>query len=183
MKDAVAKALDAFMREKRSKRGFLLTEGGAFFLYDNKFCSISEYDIRLKSCDYNLFGKAVNQPVFASLSGNELLGAAIPEGEITVDSLRLTFHIPCGETPEELLRGVFFAKGQQARLALFTDPAIEEVILMIEKTVEITLFPPFSELLEQNESCNRSDLRMLTELYLKGQALKSAKILENSLKK
>lgn len=183
MKDAVAKALEAFMREKRSKRGFLLTEGGAFFLYDNKFCSISEYDIRLKSRDYNLFGNAVNQPIFAALSGNELLGTAISEGEIKVNCLRLTFHIPCGETSEELLRGIFFAKGQQAQLALFSDPAIEEVILMIEKTVETTLFPPFSELLEQNESCNRSDLRMLTELYLKGQALKSAKMLENSLKK
>lgn len=183
MKDAVAKALEAFMREKRSKRGFLLTEGGAFFLYDNKFCSISEYDIRLKSHDYNLFGQSVNQPVFASLSGNKLLGTAVPEGEITADSLRLTFHIPCGETAEELLRGIFFAKGQQAQLALFSDPAIEKIILMIEKAAELTLFPPFPELLAQNESCNRSDLRMLTELYLKGQTLKSAKMLENGLRK
>ncbi len=176
MPDTIVAAMQKYTRQKRTKRGFLLTETDGFFLYDNKFCSISEYDIQLQSDNLSMYGTNAAQPVFAAISGNTLLCAAVPERELCVNRLRLLFHIACGEGPEDLLRGIFLIKQSFAQLALFSDQSVEDMMLALEKDQsETRQVEPFEELLSLQENCNRNDLRLLTELYMKGENWKGPK--------
>ena len=79
MKDPVEQALERFAQERSTKRGFLLTPANAYFLYDGKFCSMDDYNIRLKSGQYYLNGSSVEEPLFVGLTApQKRLWAAIP---------------------------------------------------------------------------------------------------------
>lgn len=171
MKDPVEKALQRFEQERSTKRGFLLTPAGAYFLYDSKFCSIDDYHIRLKGGQYYLNGSGVEEPLFVGLTTpQKRLWAATPSQQLAIERLRLAFHVACGAEPDELLRGLCFVQGEEVHFALFSDPAIEELFLAAEHDWPGTAPPvaPDQELAELQQQCGRNDLRLLTALYLKG---------------
>lgn len=182
--DAVEKALARFMRERGTKRGFLLTPMGAYFLYEDKFCSIKDYQIRLKSKSCHLNTSHVEEPLFAGFSTfDKHLWIARPTQPLSMEKFRLVFHIACGAEPDELLRGICFADEGNTHFVLFSNPEIEALFLAAEaKWPDATSpVPPDEELSKLQQQYNRNDLHLLTRLYLQGAISKT--LLDNPLVK
>lgn len=173
MQDEIAKALRRFLKERGTKRGFLLTGTGAYFLYDGRFCSICEYQLRLKSPGCDLNTNVIDTPLFLGVVEKDLRYAAVPRHPLSVEYLRLLFHVACGTESDELLRGLLISKSKEARFALFSDPTIEEMFLTaeaVDRSPSVIFDQETVELLQQYA---RNDLRLLVELYLQGRELKN----------
>lgn len=176
MKDEITRAIDQYVRLRGNKRGFLLTPENAYFLYDNRFCGISEYQLRLQSPHYYVNSNLLEQPLFWGLSGERLFCAATPTQQLEPQVLRFVFHVPCSDEPDGLLRGICFAKDARVYLSLFSDESIEALLLAVEtETTERKQFtaPPqdIAELWQKNDL---GLLRLLTALYINSQPLNTA---------
>lgn len=170
MQNEIERALIRFEKETRSKHGFLLTKTGCYFAYDNKFCSLHDFDIRLESAGYAVSGNSIERSLWISAVENEPVSAVTADRQLEVKHLRLLFHIACGDTPDEMLRGILFAKHDMTRFALFSDAAIAELFLALEAESDPNPWgaAPDQELRAVLERENQKSLRLLTELYLKG---------------
>lgn len=170
MQNEIERALKQFEKETRSKRGFLLTKTGCYFAYDNKFCSLHDFDIRLESASYAVSGSRIERPLWISAVEQEAVSVVTDEQQIMADRLRLLFHIACGDTPDEMLRGILFVKCGITRFALFADAAIEELFLALEAETYPNegIAAPDQALCALVERENQKSLRLLTELYLRG---------------
>lgn len=173
MRDEIAKALARFSKERSTKRGFLFTRTNAYYLYDSRFCSLCDYQIRLQSPACNMNTDRIDTPLFVGVVEKTLQYAAIPKHLLPVEYLRLLFHVASGSESDELLRGILVSKGTEARLAVFTDPAIEEMFLEAEA---VNRSPPIvsdCKIAELQQHYARNDLRLLVELYMQGAEMKN----------
>lgn len=180
MKDEITRAIDQYVHQRSHKRGFLLTPGSAYFLYENRFCAISEYQLRLQSPNYHVNSSQLEQPLFWGLSGERLFCAATPTQQLEPQVLRFVFHVPCSDEPDGLLRGICFVKDAHAYLSLFSDESIEALLLAVEtETTERKQFttPPqdIAELWQKNDL---DLLRLLTALYINSQPLNTVESIQ-----
>lgn len=172
VEDRVRSALEKYARDpdRNRKKGVLLTPQGGYFLYGNRFCSITEYELELFSESVQIQGKAVTEPIFFSiLSGSFEAAGEKLHGSLLVS---LIFQISLGE--DEPLRGVLLAVEQEAELSLFSD-ASTEALYRLSRRVNMRPspnVPPDEGLRQYAETLRRNDLHMLTELYMQGQRLK-----------
>ena len=169
--DTILSALQKYERgpDQNEKKAVLLTPRGGFFLYGNRFCSIREYDLELRSDALQLQGGAVDSPIFLSCTQGRLSAAGCSPRLVS-----LIFHIELGEE-DGLLRGILLAREDEARFSLFCDASIEEVYRLSRKR-EIPPYlwtPPDEELRQYAEGLRRNDLHGLTGLYLCGRPVKS----------
>lgn len=171
MENEIARALKRFAKLRTAKRGFLFLQAGAYFLYDNQFCGIDDYQMRLQSEPYHFDGRQTERSLFVGTTEERVVGAALPERPLEIDSMRLIFHIACGPSPEELLRGICLIKSGTVYLSLFSDPSIEKLFLAAEAepAARAPNTPPDDGLIELQQNVSRNDLRLLTALYLNGQ--------------
>lgn len=165
--DRILSALRQYEQEPREKRAVLLTPTGGYYLFDQRFCSISEYELSLAGKELCVQGTSVPCGVFLGVVRNVLQWAATDTDNFQSDRLSLIFHIALGEE-SELLRGILFARHQAAYLSLFTDPNMEELyravsIPTLESTSENTISEDLSA---YAQDCARRDLHKLTALYL-----------------
>jgi len=185
MKDEIIWAIDQYTHLRGNKRGFLLTPGNAYFLYDNRFCEISEYQIRLQSQHYHINSSQLEQPLFWGLSGERLLCAATSTQQLEPQALRLVFHVPCGDEPGGLLRGICFVKDTRAYLSLFSDESIETLLLAVETETAARRLsaPPHQDIAEVWQKNNLDRLRLLTALYISSQPLDTAESIQKLMGK
>lgn len=170
--DRIRSALETYARDpnQNQKKGVLLTPQDGFFLYGNRFCSITGYELELFSESYQVQGKAVTKPLFFSLLPGrfEAVGGNL-SGPLLVS---LIFQIHLEE--DEPLRGILLAVEQEAELSLFSD-ASTEALYRLSRRVNGRLnpiIPPDEGLRQYGEMLRRNDLHLLTELYLQGRKLK-----------
>lgn len=174
MDDPILSALQEYERspDRSTKKAVLLTPQQGYFLYGNRFCSIREYDLELRSDSIQLQGSAVNNPVFlACMQG----GLTVTGSQRCFPQLvSLIFHIDLG-AEDGLLRGILLAREHEVRFSLFCDAAVEELYRLSRKREGQPLpqLPPDEDLRQYAESLRRKDLHGLTGLYLSGKPLKS----------
>lgn len=174
--DRILTALRQYEQEPREKRAVLLTPTGGYYLFDQRFCGISEYELSLAGKELYVQGSSVPCGVFLGVVGNTLQWAATNTDHFQPDRLSLIFHIALDEE-RELLRGILFARCQTAYLSLFTDPDMEELYRAVSiPTSESTPENVISEdLSAYAQDCARRDLHKLTALYLHGGKLSQLK--------
>ncbi len=65
-KDPILSALRSYERapEQSGKKAVLLTPGGGYFLYGNRFCSIRDYELELEADSCQIRGETVREPLF-----------------------------------------------------------------------------------------------------------------------
>lgn len=170
--DPILSALEEYERDpnKNDKKAILLTRQGGYFLYGNRFCSIEEYELELLDAHCQVQGKEVQDPIFLKMRGSSLCVTGQRHYDPTMVSL--IFHI--GLEKDEPLRGILLAYGQEARLSLFCDVAIEELYRLSHK-LEAQSQPqitPDEDLRQYAENLRRRDLHGLTGLYLMSKPLK-----------
>lgn len=172
VEDRISSALEKYAHDhdRNQKKGVLLIPQGGYFLYGNRFCSITEYELELFGESVQIQGKAVTKPVFFSVlpSRFEAVGDQL-SGPLLVS---LIFQIRLGE--DEPLRGILLAVEQEAEFSLFSD-ASTEALYRLSRRVSIRPNPiisPDEELHQYAETLRRNDLHMLTELYMQGRKLK-----------
>lgn len=169
--DSILSALREYERgpDQNGKKAVLLTPRGGFLLYGNRFCSIREYDLELRSDALQLQGGSVDSPIFLSCTQGRLSATGC-----SPQLMSLIFHIELGEE-DGLLRGILLAREDEARFSLFCDASIEEVYRLSRKReIPPYLWTPSDEELRQYaEGLRRNDLHGLTGLYLCGRPVKS----------
>lgn len=169
--DPILSALRSYERSpsRNEKKAVLLTPQGGYFLYGNRFCSILDYELELRSDCVQLLGDTVNRPVFLACMGDSfsVVGAA------QCSLVSLIFHISLGEE-DGLLRGILLAREKEARLTLFCDGATEEVYRLSRKMAvpPVPPAPPAEDLRQYAENLRRNDLHALTSLYLQGRQVR-----------
>lgn len=173
MTDPILSILKEYERDpaRNEKKAVLLTPQGGYFLYGNRFCSILDYDLEFRSDLFLIQGKTVQNTIFLGLLQNGF--HAVGEQPHKPNLVSLIFHIDIGEG--ELLRGILLAAGQETRLALFCDAAVEELYRLSRK-INVPTQPqilPDADLQQYAEGLRRNDLHGLTGLYLQGRSLKS----------
>lgn len=185
MADEITRAIDQYARLRGDKRGFLLTPGNAYFLFDNRFCGISEYRLRLQSEHVHINSSQLEEPLFWGLSGEELLCAATPTQRLKPQILRLMFHVSCGDEPDGILRGICFVKDAHAYLSLFSDASIETLFLAVEAeaTVQNQSIPPNQDLTKLWQESNLDSLHLLTALYINSQPYKTTESIQRLVNK
>lgn len=172
--DPILSALRAYERspDRDGKKAVLLMPQGGYFLYGNRFCTIREYDLELRSNSIQQQGDTVTSPIFLVCTQG---GLSVTGSQRCVPQLvSLIFHIDLG-AEDGLLRGILLARGKEARLSLFCDAAVEELYRLSRKKERQPLpqMPPDEDLRQYAESLRRNDLHGLTGLYLSGKPLKS----------
>lgn len=176
MTDPILSILKKYERDpmRNEKKAVLLMLQRGYFLYGNRFCDILDYELEFHSDFCQIQGKSVQNPIFLGLLQDGF--HAVGEQPYQPDLVSLIFHIDIGEG--ELLRGILLAVGQETRLALFCDDAVEELYRLSRKASTATLPPilPNEGLQHHAESLRRNDLHGLTGLYLKGRQLESIKV-------
>lgn len=170
--DEIVLTLQQYEREARSKRAVLLTPGGGYYLYDNHFCGLHDFELCLSGPDLQIQAQSVSCGLFFGVVGDTLAWSARNTGPLTADRLSLIFHIAF-DSEDSLLRGILFANGSQAHMALFTDAEVEKLYRAVTTTAQ---GPPLAgmpdrELSDFAAECARNDLRRLTALYLHGRKL------------
>lgn len=165
--DRILAVLREYEQEPRGKRAILLTPTGGYYLFDQQFCGISEYELSLVGKELYVQGVSVPYEIFLGVVGNTLQWAAANTDNFQPDQLSLIFHIALDEE-SELLRGILFARRQTAYLSLFTDPDMEELYRAV--SIPAPVPSPESEISEElsacAQDCARKDLHTLTALYL-----------------
>ena len=75
IKNPIVTALEQYERDpdRNGKKAFLLTPQGGYFLYGNRFCSITEYELELLGNSCQIQGRTVQKPLFFHLKGNQLV--------------------------------------------------------------------------------------------------------------
>ena len=176
VEDRVHSALEKYARDpdRNRKKGVLLTPQGGYFLYGNRFCSITEYELELFGKSVQMQGKTVREPVFFSILPRhfEAVGERL-HGSLLVS---LIFQISLGE--DEPLRGILLAVEQEVELSLFSDASME-ALYRLSRRANIRsspIVPPDEGLRQYAESLRRNDLHALTELYMRGQKLKDLEL-------
>jgi len=156
---------------QNDKKAILLTAQGGYFLYGNRFCGISEYELELCSESLQLQGKTVPRPLFLSVRPGSL--RVMEDKPCHPNLVSLIFQIRLEE--DEPLRGILFALEQEAQLALFCDEAIESLYRLSRKAdaQKGGTLSPDEELLRRAEQFRLNDLHCLTGLYFRGENLKS----------
>ena len=172
IKNPILTALEQYERDpdRNGKKAFLLTPQGGYFLYGNRFCSITEYELELLGNSCQIQGRTVRKPLFLHLKGNQL---EVIDKQLSGPALvSLIFHIDLGE--DEPFRGILLAHGQKAKLALFHDSEMEELYRLSRIAIPSTVIPvsPDGEFQQFAENLRKNDLHWLTSLYLRGQQLK-----------
>ena len=168
--DPILSALKDYEHAPGDKKAALLTPQGGYFLFGNRFCPIDTYELSMTDAACRIEGAQVQSPVFFSILPDGF--HAIGERRYTPEMVSLIFRV--GLSGDEQLRGILLSVGTQARLAIFCDPAIEEVYRLSWQVqgLRSQTFPP-DEMLEQYaEDIRRRDLHGLTDLYLHGEQLK-----------
>lgn len=168
--DEIVRSLQQYEKESCSKRGVLLTPGGGYYLYGNRFCGLRDFELCLSGPDLQIQAQAVPCGLFFGMAGDTLSWSARDTGPFTPDRLSLIFHIPF-DSEDSLLRGILFANGSKAHMALFTDAEMEELYRAVAATAQSPLSTdvPDKELQDCAAACARNDLHRLTALYLHGQ--------------
>lgn len=185
MKDEITRAIDQYARLRGDKRGFLLTSENTYFLFENRFCGINGYQLRLQSEHYHIDSSRIEQPIFWGLSGEELFCAATPAQRLEPHVLRLIFHIACNDEPDGILRGICFVKDARAYLSLFADASIEALLLAVETETALhkPAAPPGSDLPNLLQETNLNEMRLLTALYINSQPCRSAENIQKLIDK
>ena len=174
--DPILTVLKKYERDpdRNSKKAVLLTPQNGYFLYGNRFCTISDYELELKSDSCQIQGDIVPKALFFGVmqDGFQAVGEKIGTPEL----VSLIFHIDLGEE-DDLLRGILLAAGQEYRFALFCDAAVEELYRLSRKTTPYPFrtVPPDEALRQQAEQIRRNDLHALTGFYLRSKQLKLVK--------
>lgn len=171
-RDPIVLALKAYEHSsaQNEKKAVLLTPQGGYFLYGNRFCEITEFELELVSDTLQIQGKSVSETLLFSVypDGFQVTG----QRPCAPSLVSLIFQIQMKE--EEPLRGILLARGQKAKLVLFSDVVVEEVYRLARKP----LMDPGQGLLQDEElrqyaeSLRRNDLHSLIGLYLRGRRLK-----------
>lgn len=173
--DVIMRALRQYEREPGTKKAVLLTQSGGYYLYDGRFCAMSDFDLYVTGEDLHIQGTSVPCGLFFGVADGKLRWSAGERGAFLPEQLSLIFHIALGDTGE-LLRGILFAQGEQAHLSLFTNADMEELYRMVVSPEQKAPPPVVSEELNQlAEDCARDDLHRLTALYLHSQRLSQLK--------
>lgn len=146
--DRILAALRQYEQESREKRAVLLTSTGGYYLFDQQFCEISEYELSLSGKELHVQGASVPCGIFLGVVGNTLQWAATNTDYFQPDRMSLIFHIVL-DKESELLRGILFARRQTAYLSLFTDPDMEELY----RAASIPAPAPSPESQESVKSC------------------------------
>lgn len=172
MTNAVIEALRQYEREQRSKKAVLLTPDGGYYLYENRFCSISDFELTVTGPDLQVQGNSVPCALFFGVTEDTLCWSAKETGSSWPDRLSLIFHIALADE-DGLLRGILFAQGQKAYLTLFTDADTEKLYRAVSASAQSPTLrvSPEQELTAYAANCARNDLHRLTALYLNGQRL------------
>lgn len=172
--EPILSALRAYEHDpdRNGKKAILLTPHGGYFLYGNRFCTIREYDLELRSDSIELQGVAVNNPIFLACTQGGL--SVTGHQRYFPQLVSLIFHIDLGEE-DGLLRGILLARAGEVQFSLFCDAAIEELYRLSRKrTWKPPLrIPPEGDLCQYAEVLRRNDLHGLTGLYLCGRPMKS----------
>lgn len=172
--EPILSALRAYEHDpdRNGKKAILLTPHGGYFLYGNRFCTIREYDLELRSDSIELQGVAVNNPIFLACTQGGL--SVTGHQRYFPQLVSLIFHIDLGEEGG-LLRGILLARESEVQFSLFCDAAIEELYRLSRKrTWKPPLrIPPEGDLCQYAEVLRRNDLHGLTGLYLCGRPMKS----------
>ena len=171
-KDPILSALRSYERapEQSGKKAVLLTPGGGYFLYGNRFCSIRDYELELEADSCQIRGETVREPLFFSLCQGKFQAAGKSPWAPALVSL--IFHIDLGEE-DGLLRGILLARKNEARFALFCDAAVEELYRLSRRAEALPAagVPPDELLQQQAEELRWTGLHMLTGLYLQSKRL------------
>lgn len=170
--DPILSALKKYERvpAQNDKKAILLMPECGYFLYGNRFCSITEYELEFYNQSLLFQGKSVSKPLFFSV----LPGCFHVAGESEAKLVSLIFKISLEE--DEPLRGILLAVEQEAELSLFSDAAIEALYRLSRQTSirPNHIVPPDEALCQYAEAIRRNDLHLLASLYLRGRQLKSA---------
>lgn len=159
---------------KLEKKAVLLTPNGGYFLYGNRFCSISGYELEMSAGPVQMQVARVTRSLFFSVCQSALTVAGVEQPEY----VSLIFHMDLGE--DGLLRGILFCAGQDADLVLFTDEKVEKIYrtsCRLNQAKRVRL-PPEGELCKAAENIRQNDLRWLTALYLNGRKLSGSELLK-----
>lgn len=170
--DEIIRALQQYEREPCSKKGVLLTPIGGYYLYDNRFCGLRDFELCLSGPDLQIQAQAVPCGLFFGMVGDTLSWSVRDTGPFTPDRLSLIFHISF-DSEDSLLRGILFSNGSKAHMALFTDAEMEELYRAVASTAQSPPLAavPDKELQDCAAACARNDLHRLTALYLHGQKI------------
>lgn len=170
MKDPILSALRDYERapEQSCKKAVLLTPGGGYFLYGNRFCGIQDYELELKADSCQIESGNVLEPLLIGVFSDKF--HVIGERPYVPEFVSLIFHIDLGEE-DGSLRGILLAREGEARFALFCDAAVEEVYRLSRRAGTLPAIPPDELLRQQAEELRRTDLHMLTGLYLQSRRL------------
>ncbi|MDE7243846.1 MAG: hypothetical protein K2O18_07710 [Oscillospiraceae bacterium] len=172
MADGMIAFLQQYEQERRSKKAVLLTPGGGYYLYENRFCRIRDFDLTVTGPGVHIQGSSVPCGLFFGLTGDLLLWSAAETGSFSPHRLSLIFHILL-DGENDLLRGILFAQGKNAYLSLFTDAETEKLYRAVSSPVHPP--PPTvcigDDLAAYAAACAGNDLHRLTALYLHGQKL------------
>ena len=168
----IIRALQQYERELFPKRAVLLTPNGGYYLYDNRFCGLHDFELCLSSPDLQIQAPLVPCSLFFGMAGDTLAWSVRDAGPFAPDRLSLIFHIAF-DGEDSLLRGILFANSSKAHMALFTDSETEKLYRAVTATAQSP--PPVSvpdqELTDCAAECARNDLHRLTTLYLHGQKI------------
>lgn len=173
MEDPILSALKKYEHNptQNDKKAVLLTPQGGYFLYENRFCSILDYELEFVSDSCQIQGKSVQQTIFLGILQDGF--RAVGEQEYAPRLVSLIFHIDLGDG--ELLRGILLAVGEGVRFTLFCDSSVEELYRLSRRIglVSEIRVPPDHMIRQYAEKLRRNDLHGLTGLYLKGNRLNS----------
>ncbi len=166
MQDQIESAMREYEEERCPKNGILLTSRGGYYLYDNQFCSINDFELFLTGDQICMQGESVNCDLFFGLTEGTLRWSAVENADFAPDRLSLIFHIKCGNG-DEVLRGILFARNWTAYLSIFTDYGIEQLyrVASVQEKGRLPYIYPSDELIDIAESCGRNDLSVLGTLY------------------
>ncbi len=166
MRDQIESALREYEKEHCPKNGILLTPRGGYYLYDNRFCSINDFELLLTSERICMQGESVGCDLFFGLTEGTLRWSTGENAKFEPNRLSLIFHIKCDDG-DGVLRGILFARSRAAYLSIFTDYGIEQLyrVASIQERERIPHIYPSDELVEIAESCGRNDLSILGTLY------------------
>ena len=184
MKDPILSALRDYERapEQSCKKAVLLTPGGGYFLYGNRFCGIQDYELELKADSCQIESGNVLEPLLIGVFSDKF--HVIGERPYVPEFVSLIFHIDLGEE-DGMLRGILLARETEARFALFCDAAVEDLYRLSRRPDALPTagIPPDELLRQQAEEIRRADLHGLTGLYLQSRRLdarSAAELLDGS---
>lgn len=109
--DEIMRALRQYEREPGTKKAVLLTQNGGYYLYDGRFCAISDFELCVTGEKLHIQGTSVPCGLFFGVVDSGLRWSVGERGAFLPERLSLIFHIALGDT-EELLRGIPFAQGE-----------------------------------------------------------------------